>query len=549
MDLFTKLFGSWLVLVYHCFDRIVISGYLMGLLKPGQVAHFLRASEDVQAVTKEVLGRRTQQYVRWVESFALNHLIPIEWSEKGVRKEDYVQPYLRRAERQNRYGPYFIFQAMEQGWSFRPSKKRRSWMKDRPMTVEEMKENPVLCRHRTRFRFYYFYLRDEVLGAMVMRMGTFVPFEASYYLNGHNYIENELKRKGIRYRKEDNAFLWVEDGEGLQAAADSLTGEVIRKRLDYWTFVLGPKFTKADKREARLHRSYYVHQVEYSRNFVFKKNRPIRRLFERSCELGLWRLAGDKVIEIFGRRSRERLSGKLQTMLERVNHGQHVFRAYWKNAFVKQYEKYTTFLRNEVTSNNLWDFGLKKGLAHLGAAREKFLEVLDRFAAQQAENLNVHEEFALLSRIALPIHRGGARIAGIRVEDRRMIRLMEVMLHAGTTLGGWTAKQTHEAILERFGLKEEKYRRSSLAYDLRKLKGHGLLERVEGRYSYRLTEKGQRAALLMLMFHQRLCGPLAASQFHHRPDEKHRPKISKLEAAYYKADKAIDDIIDILRAA
>jgi hypothetical protein len=549
MDLFTKLFGSWLLLVYHCFDRMVISGYLMGLLKPGQVAHFLRSSEGVEAVTKEVLTRRTQQYVRWVESFAHNQRIPLEWYEKGVRKEEYVLPYLRRAEKKNQYGVYFIFQAMEQGKTFRPSKKPRSWMKDRPMTAEEMKDNPVLCGHRTRFRFYYFYLRDEVLGPMIIRVGTFLPFEASYYLNGHNYVEKQLVNSGVKFKKNDNAFTWVEDVEALQPAADSLSGELIRKRLDYWTFVLGPKFTKSDRQQSKLHRSYYVHQVEYCRNFVFKRNYPIKKLFDRSCELGLWRLSGDKIIELFGRRSRERLTGKLQTILDRVEHGQHVFRAYWKNAFVKQYEKYSTFLRNEVTSNNLRDFGLKKGLEHLGAARVKFLEVLDRFATEQAQNLNVHEEFALLTRIALPIQKGAARIAGIRIQDRRIIRLLEVMLHAGSTMGGWSTRQIHESVICRFGLNDESYRLSSLSYDLRKLKGHGLVERDGGRYRYRLTEKGHRVAVLFLMFHQRLCGPLAGGQFGHRPNELHRPKISKLEQAYYEADRAIDKIVTMLLAA
>ena len=28
MDVFTRLFGDLLVFVYHCFDRIVINGYL-----------------------------------------------------------------------------------------------------------------------------------------------------------------------------------------------------------------------------------------------------------------------------------------------------------------------------------------------------------------------------------------------------------------------------------------------------------------------------------------------------------------------------------------
>ena len=34
MELFTKLFGSLLVFVYHCFDRIVIHAYLSGLSRP-----------------------------------------------------------------------------------------------------------------------------------------------------------------------------------------------------------------------------------------------------------------------------------------------------------------------------------------------------------------------------------------------------------------------------------------------------------------------------------------------------------------------------------
>jgi len=33
MDLFTRLFCDLLVLVYHCFDCIVIDGYLSSLLR------------------------------------------------------------------------------------------------------------------------------------------------------------------------------------------------------------------------------------------------------------------------------------------------------------------------------------------------------------------------------------------------------------------------------------------------------------------------------------------------------------------------------------
>ena len=69
--------------------------------------------------------------------------------------------------------------------------------------------------------------------------------------------------------------------------------------------------------------------------------------------------------------------------------GCRIFRASWENAFIKQYEKFSTFLRNEVCSNNFTDFGLKKGLSHLEAVRRKFLEVTDRFAGFETQGLNI----------------------------------------------------------------------------------------------------------------------------------------------------------------
>lgn len=121
MELFGKLFESLLVFVYHCFDRVVIHGYLSGLSRPEQVVHFVRQVLGIPVVGKEVLSQRTDDYRNWVEAFARNHKIPIEWAEKGLRKEDHVLPALRRMEKRGAYGVYFIFKSMEQGRTFRIS--------------------------------------------------------------------------------------------------------------------------------------------------------------------------------------------------------------------------------------------------------------------------------------------------------------------------------------------------------------------------------------------------------------------------------------------
>jgi hypothetical protein len=125
---------------------------------------------------------------------------------------------------------------------------------------------------------------------------------------------------------------------------------------------------------------------------------------------------------------------------------------------------------------------------------------------------------------------------------------LEVLLHNSSTVGGWTAKQIHQAVVTTFQLSLKQYSLNQLRYDLRKLKGHGLLERDGHRYAYRLSAKGVDVALLFLFFHKRLCGPLANSRFHHKPDPNNRPN-SKLEAAYHKADKAIENIVNLLHAA
>lgn len=539
METFTKLFGSLLVFVYHCFDRVVINGYLSGLSRPEQVVFFFHEVLGLPVVDKEVLSRRTNEYRGWVEAYARNHKIPIEWGGKGVRKEDYVLPALRRMEKKNAFGVYFIFKSMEQGRTFRISV---------PKYPTQDPNHRILANQTSRFTHYYFYIRDEVLGPIIVRVASFFPFHATYWLNGHSFMERELERAGVGFRKNDNAFLAVDDVAALQAAADRLSPAIIRKQLDYWTFLLGPKFSQRERSQMNLSRFYSMAQIEYCRNFIFKRHFPIHKIFERSCELGLWRLTAHRISEIFGVRLNKRLRGKLATVIEQIEHGHHVFRAYWKNGFLKQYEKFSRFLRNELCSNNLRDFGLKKGIDHLDAVRKQFQIITDRFAGFQAQCLNVHVDFALLQRLALPITIGSVRYPGIKIHDTRIIRLLEVLLHGGNTVGGWTAKQIHEAVLTTFQLSPKTYGLNQLRYDLHKLKGHGLLQRDGRRYSYRLTPKGVHVALLFLFFHKRLCGPLANSLFHHKPDPQLQPN-SKLETAYHKADKAIENIVNLLQAA
>src|ERR1700740_2524389 len=207
MALFIQLFGDLFTFVYHFFDRIVIHGYLTGVSRPEHVVKFFRDVVGVPVITTESLRQRTNDYQSWVEAFARNHQIPIQWAEKGVRKEDFVQRWLRRAQRKNAYGVYFIFKSMEVGPTFRITV---------PKYPTKDPNYRILANQWSRFTHYYFYIRDEVLGPMVMRVASFFPFRTTYYLNGHSFVERQLRYAKIGFRKNDNAFLAVEDVVALQ---------------------------------------------------------------------------------------------------------------------------------------------------------------------------------------------------------------------------------------------------------------------------------------------------------------------------------------------
>jgi hypothetical protein len=246
-------------------------------------------------------------------------------------------------------------------------------------------------------------------------------------------------------------------------------------------------------------------------------------------------------------RKHKRLHGKLHSMLEKLDHGHHVLRIYCKSQVARLYEKFSTFLRLEICVNRLKDLGLNKGLENLDALREKLVLITDRLAGLEARLLNVHVDFPVFQRLALPVSSGKSKIPGIRIQDTRMLRLMEVLLHGGPQIAGWRTIQIWQALQAAFSLSPQHYTLNQLRYDLRKMKGHGLLERVGKHHAYRLTEKGASAAALFVLFHKHVCGPLANSLFQHQPTPAPKPSV-KIETAYHTADAAIQKLVDLVAA-
>jgi hypothetical protein len=536
VDRLSEVFGERVQFRYTCLDRIVLHGYLTGLQRPEQLVYFFRDVVGVDCIEPKVLMGRTAAYRQWMEQYTHGQGIPVVAAPKGVRKEELVRPYY------GKLGPHegvaCVLTGLENNRTFisyTPQRTPRSGATDY-RRIET---------GRKRFLHLYWYVWDPVMGPMSLRVATYLPFTITCYLNGHHFVSQALHRRGVALYQQDNAILSVADPVALQAAADALTPPVLRARCDYWATKVAPQFSLAEHAAMDLRYRYSMAQIELATDVVFHRPSPLRTLFRRAVELGLLLGGADRTTHLFGRQITRRYQGKLQTVLDRRNEGHPVLRAYYRTSFVKQDEKAETLLRTETCINDPYHLNVGRRLEHLPKLVGRMAATNQRFLDVQAELLASPVDQGELARLARPVQVGRRRVPGLRLQDDRVLRLLDVLLHPGTFVADWTSRDVLARLLDRHRLTEADYRLSQLRYDLGKLRAHGLVERLGRTRRYRLTARGLKLGVVLVKLRSRLLGPLATLVTAPIPQPP-STNASDVEAAFRQVDLALDQLCDTL---
>lgn len=95
--------------------------------------------------------------------------------------------------------------------------------------------------------------------------------------------------------------------------------------------------------------------------------------------------------------------------------------------------------------------------------------------------------------------------------------------------------------MDSFDLSDQNYNRNQVIYDIRKLRAHGLVEKINRTNTYRLTGYGVKVALAFTLMRKQIYGPLHYSLFEHQPDAG-MDNGSKLERMYRRLDSDINEI-------
>jgi hypothetical protein len=521
---------------YSCFDRMLLNAIVQPMQYPPRIVGFLDKCRHVPSITKDYFRDVSDDYHRFVARLAAEQRSPIVQPPKGVRREDWVEPFYQRLG--SRFGIAVILKSRE-----------NARIAVSYATARGGNRIEVL----TRFIWqYYFYLRDEEWGRMFVRVSTYFPFNARVCVNQHEWLARQLQREGIFFRKAANAFVQCSDPERLQRLADSLTPSELEVPIQRWLRELVPFYTNSDpNRLTDFVYRLFISQVEYCTNLVFKDRAALDRMAERLLDLNRCIGRPDKLSTIFGYRITKRYRGGLKTQIADHHLGNPVIRSEYKDSSIKQYVRDDRLFRTEATSYNTHDLGIGKSIRNLPQLRRAMYGVNDRYLAIQQDVLETYVDRGQLARLRRPtITSSGRRTPGLKLDDPRLLAVMQALTcFAYVARGGrFRTRDLHQCAAQALGLTTATYRLGQLRYDLAKLRAKDLVVKVPKTQTYHLTAQGLRICVLFLKLAQRVYAPFAAAVLKPVPHDAilSDDRRAELDQLYAGVDRALDSLLDHL---
>src|SRR3954449_7726325 len=478
-------------------DRMYLNVYVPQLQRELGVVGFFRYHRGHPFVSSALMDPISKGFVAAMDAFAKQGQIPVVQFRKGQRKDDVAAEHLRRFHKTE--GVLFIGKAQEKTPVFRTERRRNE---KTGATYPWLVPSTAMVNH------FYVYGVDCDFGPFFLKFSTYFPYNAKLCLNGHEYAKRQLMHNGIGFEALDNGVLRCDDPKRLQAICDGLSAEKIDALLRKWLRKLPHPFAAADRR-AGYRYEISILQAEFSLTQVLDRPVTGRVFFEEVIRENLDLGRPSQVQLIFDRKISRRTPGRFRTRVitDGVVPSLHVD---YKKTRIKQYHKQGRALRTETTINDTCDFGVGKSLKNLPALRQIGFQANRRLLDVQkiSHDCSIGED--ALNLILRPIEVEGQRAAALRFGDPRVQALLAVLVVFSFQLRGFTNLEMRTLIAQLLGLDPANYSLGRMTYDLRRLRLHGIIERIPHSHRYQLTRTGLRIALFFSRTYARLLRPKLA---------------------------------------
>lgn len=520
----TELLEKRVTLDLEGIDRLYLNAYQPMLQTGGGVNAFFRGHRGATVASTVLMAPMSQQFVRQIKQFADTEGLDIVRFQKGERKDEITRERLGGFTQTE--GVLYIGVAQEKFSTFRVSQK---------VNTDTGNPFPWLMRSTVMCNQYYFYIVDEDFGPLFIKFSSYFPYTARICLNGHEYLKRQLEKQGINFEALDNGVLSCDAPLKAQQIADRLDEKKIERVVRKWFARLPHPFTPQD-RKAGFRYELSILQAEFARTQVFERPLSGRYFFEEVIRENLDLGRPSQVSLIFNRRVTKRTPGTFRTRVvtEGVMPSLHVS---YKWSKVKQYFKEDKALRTETTINNPRDFGLGKKLENLPAVRELGFQANRRLLDVQKVSQNCQVGVDTFDAINQRCEVDGQMAAALKFSDPRVMALMHAIILFFLLPQGFTNALLREQVARLMGRDPKTYRQGQMTYDLRRLRLHGLIERIPYSHRYRVTSKGMKISV----FYTKVYGRVLRGGLSQLFDGLDIHGDRKMIAAFNKVEAAIEE--------
>ena len=523
------------VMELECIDRMYLNAYVPKLTSEGGIAAFFRGYLGHRFASTKQAVAMTQAFVKAIEAFIQREGLELVRFKKGQRKDDVLQKKLRQFKKEE--GVIFVGVAQEKVRVPRTTRKR----------LESGGTIPWIIYSTAMVNVYYFYCRDQDFGPFFLKFCSYFPYPAKLCLNGHEYLKCQLTQRGIAFQAMDNGLASCGDIQAAQRISDGLNDTKIDAFFRKWLARLPHPYSAKDRR-AGYRYDLSILQAEFSLTQIWDRAVHGRCFFEEVIRENIDLGRPEKVQLIFGRKMQRKTAtdGRCRTRVitEGVVPSLHV---YYKNTHLKQYHKrakQAEGLRNETTINNTYDFGVGRRLKNLGTLRQIGFAANRRLLEVEQLTHDCHIGAEAFDKLQKPAEVDGQHASALPFGQERVQALLTVLVLFSLQPEGFRHRQLRPLLAQLLAISESEISPGRMSYDLRRLRLHGLIERIPKTQRYRLTTFGLKTALFYSRTYQRL--------LRRGLSELHDPRISpssKLAHAFANFQETLDAYVEQKMAA
>jgi hypothetical protein len=493
-----EVLSKHVVLEVESIDRMYLNVYVPELQAVEGTLKFIRIHRGHKVASTLMVEPITREFVGSIERFAQNNNIPLILFEKGQRKDDFAKK--QRKQFHQPEGVVFIGKAQEKCRVYRTEKRRN------PKTKRTY---PWIVKSNALVNHYYFYCIDEDFGPFFLKFCSYFPYNAKLCFNGHEYLKRQLEKKGIAYESLENGILSCQDPRQLQLLCDQLSEEKIDALLRKWLQRLPHPFAAQD-RQAGYRYQLSILQLELSLTQVLDQPVSGRIFFEDVIRENLDIGRPKQVQLIFDRRITKATPGPFRTRVitDGVIPSLHID---YKGTRIKQYHKEGRALRTETTINNTYDFYIGKNLRNLPALRRIGFQANQRLLQVQRishDCILAEEAFQKLNR---PVRVTTQRASALRFSDPNVQALSRALLLFQLLPVGFSNRELRQHFASLLGQPPQSLSQGQMTYHLRRLRLHGIIERIPKTHRYRITSPGLRILWFCTRTYSRILRPGLAS--------------------------------------